>query len=142
MGSVTFFIDCIPFNTTHQSKKITRRERFTALVDSQKLVQVKRTYESLILPFKPEVPLSGPISLSLVFNFPFLKGHSKTFRQSDRCKYKITKPDCSNLAKTLEDALARMGFLVDDAMVSHLTVQKQYSSTPGILVSITKLQDE
>lgn len=135
---ISFFLDIVPFKATHHAKKIVRRGRFVGLADKPELVKARQTYESLLIPYKPEKPLDGAIFMQLVFYFPFNKSHSKKFREFPR--YHTSKPDCSNLAKTFEDCLARMGFFSNDSRVARLEVSKHFSDNPGIQVYIQEAQ--
>lgn len=136
---ISFFLAIKPFKTTHHAKKIVRRGRFVGLADKPELVKARETYDALLMPFRPEKPLEGALSLRLMFHFPYLKSHSRKFREY--IQHKKTKPDCSNLAKTFEDCLCRMGFFNDDGQVAHLRVEKAYSSSPGVYVAIFSLSE-
>jgi Holliday junction resolvase RusA-like endonuclease len=50
-----------------------------------------------------------------------------------------SKPDCSNVLKTLEDRLVALRFIGDDANVVEVTVRKFWGDEPGIRISITPL---
>lgn len=52
-------------------------------------------------------------------------------------RYQIptTKPDCSNYAKGIEDALNSICYH-DDSQLSTIMVKKRYAETPGVLVLI------
>lgn len=135
--TIDFFIPCAPFTVTHHAKRIVRIGKFARLADKPELVQARRTYESLLLPFRIPEPIKEPIVLGLFFKFPFPKSAPLKHRVLDRVK--TTKPDCSNLAKTFEDCLVRMGFFEGDQQVVKLIVSKTYSNIPGVRVIIEKL---
>ncbi len=132
---IDFFLPCIPFKTTHHAKRIVRIGRFSRLADKPELVQARQTYESLLTPHRPAKPLEGALSLRIEFTFPYLKSHTKKERARVSLP-KTSKPDCSNLAKTMEDCLVRMGFMIDDGQVFSLHVLKFYDSNPGIRIII------
>ncbi len=131
---IEFFLPVVPFKASHHHKKIVRIGKFSRLADKPELVQARSTYESLLTEYAPATPLDGPIRLELNFYFPYNKSHSKKFKLT--VQPKDTKPDCSNLAKTFEDCLCRMGFFHDDGQVSQLIVRKFYSDKAGIGVGI------
>lgn len=129
-----FFIHCVPFKATHHAKRIVRIGKFSRLADKAELRIARETYESLLVPFQIREPYQGPIALGLFFYFPYPKSMSE--KQKRQGAAKITKPDCSNLAKTFEDCLVRMGFLEGDQQVVKLITSKAYSEGPGIRVII------
>lgn len=135
-AEMEFFIACVPFKVTHHSKKIVRIGNFSKLADSPQLRHARVTYEQLLAKYQPKEPFNGPIALTLFFYFPFLKSAPKK-TQYGRAP-KLTKPDCSNLAKTFEDCLVRMRFIDDDASVTKLLVQKAYRGMSGIKVKIER----
>lgn len=125
---IKFFLPCVPFKVGLHHKGRCGHMTF----DKPELVDAKHTYQSLLLPFRPQAPLEGSVKLELNFYFPFNKGASKKFRECIRPKN--TKPDCDNLAKVFKDCLQRMCFFHDDGQVFDLTVRKFYSNSPGIQV--------
>lgn len=136
-----FFIMCVPFNTTHQHKKIVHVGKWSRLADKPELVHARQTYESLLVPSRPDRPLGGPTILLLEFYWPFNKTHSKKFQQSGIAP-KVTKPDCSNISKMFEDCLVRMGFMEDDAQVCDLAVIKRHSFKTGIRIEIIPWEEK
>lgn len=52
-----------------------------------------------------------------------------------RCQIPTTKPDCSNYAKGIEDALNSICYH-DDSQLSTIMVKKRYAERPGVLVLI------
>lgn len=137
---VSFFEPCVPPTTTHHSKKITTRGKFARLVDSAALVEAKDTITAILLKHRPEKPISGPVRLELKFGWPYRSSEPKKNRGADIPK--TTKPDCSNLAKTVEDLLVRLRFMEDDANVVELWVAKAWTDTPGIGVTIISIDRE
>ena len=69
-------------------------------------------------------PLSGALSLEVLFVYPRLKSEPK--RRPER-KYKITRPDLSNLVKSLEDGLEGVAF-TDDAQISRTVSEKIHAA--------------
>ncbi len=127
------FLPCVPPTTTHHSKKVVRVGKWTRLGDTDALIAAKQTIDVLLLPHRPAAPMSGNVSLTLEFTWPWRSGTSKKVRALGVAP-KTTKPDCSNLAKTTEDRLVRLRFLDDDGLVSELIVRKFYGDYPGIRI--------
>lgn len=141
MRTLTFFLACIPFKATHHAKRIVNIGGFARLADKPELVAARTTYESLLQPHRPAEPLCGALEVHLMFSFPFPKSASKRAVAAGTLR-KTTRPDCSNLAKTFEDALGRCGFFRDDAQVVVLRVSKEYSERPGITVQLWELEEK
>jgi len=86
-------------------------------------------------------PLEGSIGLEVLFVHPRLKGEPK--KRSGR-KYKATKPDLSNLVKSLEDGLEGVAFK-NDAQIVSLSAEKVYASlneSAHIEVTLLRLSDD
>lgn len=132
---IRFFVACVPPTTSHHRKQIVKIGKFSRLADKPALVEAKAFLESVLLPFQPASPMTGPIALSLEFTWPWLKGHSKRSRALGRIPH-TSRPDCSNVTKTLEDRLVALRFLEDDSRVVDLRVQKWWGDQPGISISI------
>ena len=87
------------------------------------------------MPHKPNVPLEGPLSLSVIWLFPKGKSHKHG-------EWRVTRPDTDNLEKMLKDCMTRTGFWKDDAQVVHEVVEKRWSDEPsGIYIEIEKLEN-
>jgi Holliday junction resolvase RusA-like endonuclease len=137
--ALAFFCPCVPPSTTHQAKQIARRGKFVRLIDKPELQQARHDLEALLLAHRPAQPLAGAVRLELSFTWPWLKGHSAKVRAQGRV-LKLTKPDCSNLAKTIEDRLAFLRFIENDAQVACLgPVWKYHGDQPGIAVRVVPL---
>jgi Holliday junction resolvase RusA-like endonuclease len=132
---MTFRLDCVPPKTTHHHKKIAHVGQWTRLVDRDELVAAKGLLEALLLPFRPTAPILGPVRLDVVFEWPWLAMHSKRVRAAGRMPH-TSKPDLSNICKTLEDRLVVLGFLEDDRGVVDLHAMKWWTTRPGITITI------
>lgn len=133
--ALSFFLPCVPPTATHHHKRIVRVGAFSRLADKPELIEARQFLEALLERYQPAEPLRGAVTLELAFTWPWLKGHSAKVRAGGRIP-KVSKPDCSNLAKTLEDRLAALRFIEDDANVTNLHVSKWHGDRPGIEVLI------
>lgn len=137
---MTFAMPCVPPTTTHQHKRIVRAGRFARLADRPELNAAKQTLDALLLPHQPTEPVAGPVALRLVFVWPWLQKHTKAQREAHGGLIKViphtSRPDASNLAKTLEDRLVALRFIADDNAVVRLEVHKFWGARPGIGVEL------
>ena len=83
----------------------------------------------------PEHVINTPIKVSYEFTFPWKKTESKKNLALGRIP-KITKPDCDNMVKGLQDILTNLVFWRDDCLVYDLHVTKYYGDRPGIDILI------
>lgn len=136
---IEFRVSCVPPKTSHHAKRIVRIGKFSRLADKPELVASKAMLDSLLLPHQPSEPMTGPIALCLEFVWPWRASEPKKNVALGRM-WHVTRPDCSNLTKTLEDRLVALRFIEDDNAVCSLTVLKWWGSDPGIAVRIQRLQ--
>lgn len=92
----------------------------------------------LMAPYRPVVPLCGPIRLEILAGFPWRKSESKSRRLAG-CQPKDTKPDADNIAKQVCDVLQRSGFFANDSQIASLLVSKVWCDAPGLQVVISKV---
>jgi Holliday junction resolvase RusA-like endonuclease len=130
-----FHLACVPPKTSHHAKKIVRVGNWTRLADKPELVAAKAMLDSLLLEHQPEAPLDGPVCLSLAFTWPWLASDSKRTKAIGRAPH-TSRPDCSNVAKTLEDRLVALRFIGDDNQVVDLRVTKWRGDHAGIDITI------
>lgn len=137
---LSFHLPIIPPKATHHAKRIVRCGKFSRLADKPELVKSKETLISLISPYAPMIPINGPVMLHLDFTFPWRKSEPKRRTALGRV-YMTTKPDCSNLVKTLEDVLKDLRFFHDDSQVSRILVTKYWGDNVGISVIVEELDE-
>lgn len=135
-----FFAPCDPPTSTHQAKKIVKAGRFSKLADKPELRNAREFWTGLLAQYRPNKPFDGPVSLTLRFCYPFPASATKKSRMYGHA-WKVTRPDCSNAAKTVEDILVALLFMSDDNQVARLVVEKKLSEAPGLYVCIEKLKD-
>lgn len=126
----TFFLPMgrPPTVTAQQGHRTTRSGHH--YTDARAL-DARALYRAMLAPHAPADPMRGPVRLLVKFLFP-LNGHEDG-------EYKITKPDTDNMIKILKDAMSDVGFWNDDAQVASETVEKFYSKTTGVFVSVCVL---
>lgn len=102
--------------------------------DPAPVKDAKNLLTAHLLPHRPEKPLTGAVSLSVVWLFPKGRSHRNG-------EWRITKPDTDNLQKLLKDCMTRCGFWKDDAQVVRETVEKRWSDEPsGIYIEILQME--
>jgi Holliday junction resolvase RusA-like endonuclease len=139
--ALEFFIVCDPPKTTHHAKKVTKIGKFYRIGDKPELAEARQTLEALLLPFQPQSPVQGPVTLTVTYTWPWLIKHKPRDRAAGRVR-KTSKPDLSNLIKTIEDRLVALRFIENDQSVAELHVQKWFGEKPGILIRIETLVSE
>jgi len=131
---MTIILPIVPPTKTHQNKKIVRIGKHARLADSKELKLVISDYLTLLKPYQPARPLTGPVSLKLDFVWPYRKSEPKKNRGG--LIPKTTKPDWDNLAKTLQDVMTRLRFWDDDAQVYASSVGKWWGEEPQITITV------
>lgn len=132
---VRFHMPCIPPTTSHHHKKVARVAGFARLVDRDELVAAKGLLEELLIPHQLPHPVEGPVALTVEYTWPWLSSHGKRIRTHGRIPH-ISKPDLTNVTKTIEDRLVRLRFIEDDRKVADLHVRKWWGERPGIEIAI------
>jgi crossover junction endodeoxyribonuclease RusA len=100
-----------------------------------------------------ELPITGPVRLSIVFALPRPKGHYSTGRNASKLRdtapsWPAKAPDLSKLVRSTEDALTDAGIWADDAqVVAYARLEKIFAGsygptilpTPGASITIHPL---
>jgi len=120
--SLTIEAYCLIPTTTHQRKKIIRirprgRPEFLKLGNTAELEEAIVRWDSILAPHRPRSPLIGAIRLSARFVWPWRDSEPKRNRVPEGILH-TTRPDLSNLIKTMEDRLIALGFIEDDARIA------------------------
>lgn len=136
-----FFIRCSPPTKTHQAKRLGVVQGRARLFKSKEQLEIQESLASLLLPYQPETPLSGPIKLSVTITYPPLKRHLATkagreYLDSGHRFLHTGKPDLDNFSKGFVDELVRLRFIEDDKHVYDLNLRKYYGKDAGIHVEI------
>ena len=77
-------------------------------------------------------PLTGALALRVTWCFPCGGEHQDG-------EPHVSKPDMSNMLKTLEDCLTRCGVIADDALICSERLAKAWSDPCGIYVEAREL---
>ena len=87
-------------------------------------------------------PMTGPLVLAATFVMPMPKSFSKrrVGQALIGAERPITRPDCSNLLKALEDAMTGIVYR-DDAQLVEVHVRKVFGSKPQMQAEIKPLGD-
>jgi Holliday junction resolvase RusA-like endonuclease len=138
--ALSFRLACVPPTAGHHHKKIIRlRTRtgneFLKLGNRPELNQAMRLLEELLIPHQPPAPVIGPVVLTVEYTWPWLASHGKKVRALGRIPH-ISKPDLTNVTKTLEDRLCELLFIEDDRKVVDLHARKWWGDEPGIAITI------
>jgi Holliday junction resolvase RusA-like endonuclease len=144
---IDLFLRCVPPSTTAQQAKrlqIVRNRRGRPVPRFFRSAQLEReahTWATLLRPYVPHTPLTGPVTLAVSLVYPHLAKTAK--RDRDRLIAKVSKPDAGNAAKHIEDTLVRMRFLEDDQQVSRLVVEKWHGPPDqvGIRIQLAPLEE-
>ena len=127
---IKMFLRIEPPSTTFQNKgwKVTKSGR-PFQYERSETREVRAKLAAHMAAFRPEVPLKGPIDMSVRYFYTETKSHpSGTF--------KTTKPDLDNLVKAVLDALNGVAF-DDDSKVAEIFAQKLYAPEPYVEVKIS-----
>lgn len=94
-----------------------------------------------IMQMQRRPPAEGPLTVSIrVFLPPPRSMSQKATRMAlTGLNRPITRPDCSNYCKAIEDSLNGIAWL-DDAQIVDLHVSKQYDAKPRVEVSVKEWQ--
>lgn len=127
------------------------RPKFTTQGGYVKAITPAKTanYETLVkLAYRQECPGAEiypkdvPLTVHVIAYFTIPKSASKKKSLDMQCGYirPTKKPDCDNIGKIICDALNGVAFY-DDSQIVELTVNKYYSNTPEVRVSIEEWDD-
>jgi len=131
---------CLSFFIPHEVKpKQSMRMANGVSYTPAKIKNNAKALQALLLPHRPKVPLSGPLRLDLLFQFPWRKSEPKKNRT--RAWPKDTKPDFDNLCKQFCDVLQSMGFFWNDSQIADVRIRKVWTDSPGVQVMIEQTME-
>lgn len=126
-----FFIEGHP--VAQGRPKFFRRGNHVGAYDPAKSKDWK-SWVKMVATSKGVKPLSGPVSLSLTFQFTRPVSVSAKKRP-----HHTVKPDLDNCIKGIKDALKGIAW-IDDSQVCQIDASKVYADSPGVRVAISGVQ--
>lgn len=126
---IEFSIPCLPCAKQSMRMRVVSKngKTFAMSYPDGMVKQNAATLASLMAPYRPKVPMRGPVVLTLQVVYPWLKGHSMKKRLLFDFIPKATAPDADNLCKAVCDVLQREGFVVNDGQIYRIEVSKVHS---------------
>lgn len=129
-----FFIAIDPPTSTAQMKQVRVVKGKPIFYDPPAVKAARNMLSAHLAIHKPEKPMTGPVSLRVLWLFPKGKSHKNG-------EWRITKPDTDNLQKLLKDCMTRCGFWKDDAQVVSEAVEKRWADDPcGLYIEVNELE--
>jgi len=129
-----FFIAIDPPTSTAQMKQVRVVKGKPVFYDPPAVKAARNMLTAHLAIHKPDKPMTGPVSLRVLWLFPKGKSHKNG-------EWRITKPDTDNLQKLLKDCMTRCGFWKDDAQVVSETVEKRWADDPcGLYIGVNELE--
>lgn len=134
MAELSFFCPMArpPTATGANGKRVGRSG---AVYDSERLAKARDSLMAHIATHSPSQPLSGPLSVGIVWLYP-TRG-----RHADGEPY-AQKPDIDNSLKLVLDCMQRTGFMADDKQVAEIRAVQAWSETPGLYVRVSQIGSE
>lgn len=120
--------------------RISTRGGFAKAYDPAKSRDYKDYVRMAAVEKMPGKPLDVPLSVKMTMYMPMPKSMSKK-KVADALNSVLrptTKPDCTNLAKGIEDALNGVLWR-DDSLIVDLYVSKFYSDTPRVEITVSEV---
>ncbi|AKG05541.1 hypothetical protein AAV35_012800 [Salimicrobium jeotgali] len=113
----------------------------TVMYDPAASRNYKKQVKLIAQQHAPKKPLEGPLNVFIVVHRPMPKSFSKQHRKQAEAGIirPKTKPDNTNYAKGIEDAMNGVIYK-DDSMIVDLIVSKFYSEVPRVEVQVTELE--
>lgn len=130
--------------TTHQSKQIITfrpkgRAPISSIANTPNLNEAIAQWDRILAPHAPGSPLKGAIRLSCVFTFPWRETEPGKNRVPEGILH-TSRPDLSNLIKTMEDRLQELGYVEDDARIAQYgEVTKLWGDHPGLRLTLEEI---
>jgi Holliday junction resolvase RusA-like endonuclease len=122
--TMIFDIKISPPTSTAQMKKVRIVNGHPVFYEPAKVKAAKQLLISALRLYKPDVPFTGAVQLTVIWLFPKGKSHKAGY-------WRTTRPDTDNLQKMLKDCMTKLGFWLDDALVVREIVEKRWADEPG-----------
>lgn len=117
-------LNMIPPTTTAQEKKINFKTK--KVYSAPAVVDAKAKYRAHLAKYRPEHPMTGPLSMLVIWGFQADDNHP--------IGYCTNKPDLDNANKLLQDVMQELGFFEDDKQIVELHLTKRYTNSPGVVI--------
>ena len=140
---LSFELPITPPTATAQQKKHYYNKNLgrVATYKPKNVISAENLLMTALYPHKPASPLGGALGVSIVFYFPFRKTEKKSIIKAGLPVPKTTKPDLDNMAKNLLDAMTKLGYWDDDALIFDLNLMKYYAPQGKIKIEIRQLDE-
>ena len=131
---MNFFIAITPPTATAQERKVRVVKNRPIFYDPPAVKEARNVLSAHLAVYKPDKPMTGPVSLRVLWLFPRGKSHKNG-------EWRTTKPDTDNLQKLLKDCMTRCSFWNDDAQVVREVAEKRWADEPsGIYIEVEELE--
>ena len=131
---MNFFIAMKPPTTTAQMKRVRIVNHRPVFYDPPAVKAARNTLTAHLAAQKPAAPMTGPVSLRVIWLFPKGRAHKNG-------QWRVTRPDTDNLQKLLKDCMTECGFWKDDAQVVWESVEKRWADEPcGLYIEVSELE--
>ena len=117
--------------------------KFAQIYTDAKTKAAEESFLAQALPYRPAIPLSGPLKVSLGFVMPIPKSKSKKWKALALAGDELPagkKNDLDNLAKLSLDAMNQI-FFEDDGQIVELNCVKVYGPVPMTRVRVEALEN-
>ncbi|MGJ9460306.1 RusA family crossover junction endodeoxyribonuclease [Oceanobacillus sp. CF4.6] len=114
-----------------------KKKGSTVLYDPKESKEYKQYVSLIAQQYAPKIPVEAPLSVQMKIYRQIPKSTTKKDRELylSGLKRPVTKPDGSNYAKGIEDALNGIIYK-DDSQIVDLQVSKYYSDNPRVEIRI------
>ena len=128
------FLPMVPPTVTHNDlEPYRRRDGSLGIRKSESLHAAEDAYVARVMAAgPPDVPLGSggaPLRMTVAWCFPCEGGHEQGSPHT-------SKPDMSNMLKTLEDVLQRCRVIADDSRIADEHTSKAWSDPAGVYVRV------
>ena len=128
---IQFFVECTPPTITSQQRRHNYKQA--------KLKQAEAFWKAVMEINAPNKPLKGVLRLDVSVTYPHTNKSCKVAEKlSLYAIAKITTPDCDNINKLIQDAMAKCGYFENDSRIYHLEVTKWHGDIPGVAVKLER----
>jgi Holliday junction resolvase RusA-like endonuclease len=142
MKELRFSLPIVPPTTTAQQKGVFVTPTGKALFYEKANVKVARKlFMACLAPFRPPVPMQGPLQVSIEMHFPFRASEKRSVVNAAMPVPHYVRPDIDNMAKLPLDCMTKLGFWEDDGQISWLQARKLWSARPRIDVYVFAMSE-